>query len=91
MSEQTIDVTDTRVVHIAEEVGATPQEILTEAEQAAAQYGDTVSDELDGADAVVNLLDGMTFADDSDAESDDDDDDDDSDEELVEQLLDGRL
>ncbi len=75
MSEQTIDITDARVLHISDEVGLSPVEILTDAEQLAAQNGDTVSDELDTGVEVADMLvglDGVTFEDDDDSEEDDD-------------------
>lgn len=75
----TIDVTDPRVAEISDLSGMTPDEVVATAERLSADYGDTVSEELDegvaefeAQDALSDLLD----ADDLDLDVDDEADND---------------
>lgn len=52
----TPDVTDPRVQDLADALDVSPQEVLTEASDAAARDGVTVSEELDAAEDVVTMI-----------------------------------
>jgi hypothetical protein len=75
-SAVTTDLTnDPRVQEIAEFTGASPEDVVATATQAAAEYGDTVSQELDTGVEIVEIVASMAGSDDdgTDGLSTDDD------------------
>lgn len=70
----TPDTTDSRVQDLSQVLGISPQEVLTEATDAAAQDGVTVAQELDSAEDVVTMISAFEGASDGTDLGDDGDD-----------------